>query len=225
MRGCAIVHVACVRGSYGVRALLSVALLAMSCAVAFADGTPPGDGSPPPVRSSTVHVSLLVAAEVSKPAIRIMRTEAGRIWARHAVGIEWLTPAQTTDTVPDLVALVGPDSRTCLEQTQKQVHTLGCFQRRSDGDGPPVIIVFPRRATQMIVGWTARFGARAPSGWLEWRTGTLLGRVIAHEIGHYLLGPAHRLTGLMRAEFESLDVWADTPDAYSVLEVSPNALR
>jgi hypothetical protein len=168
-----------------------------------------------------VRVALVVVREVSKPSIDTIRAEADRIWARNAVAIDWLVPGQATDAPPDLIAVVGPESRSCLQPREKEEQALGCFMARRQGHSPPVIIVFPQRATRMVRGWMASFGARSPAGWLEERSGTLLGRVLAHEIGHYLLGPGHTEAGLMRARFEYVDLWSDQPDGYSLTGRAP----
>jgi hypothetical protein len=209
-----------IRLSHVSSVLLAVALLASSDTAAGA-GEARSDRKAPVPAPATLRVALLVDGEVSKPAIRTMRTEADRIWARNAVAIEWLIPGEASDTPADVVALVGPDSRRCLQARETDQHALGCFQARRQGNGPPVIIVFPQRATHMVRGWMASLGARSPAGWLEERTGTLLGRVLAHEIGHYLLGPGHTEAGLMRAQFEFRDLWVDRPDAYPLTDHAP----
>jgi hypothetical protein len=209
-----------IRLSHVSSVLLAVALLASSNTAAGA-GEARSDRKAPVPAPATLRVALLVDGEVSKPAIRTMRTEADRIWGRNAVAIEWVIPGEAADAPADVVALVGPDSRSCLQAREKDQHALGCFRARRQDTGLPVIIVFPQRATQMVRGWMASLGARSPAGWLEERTGTLLGRVLAHEIGHYLLGPEHTAAGLMRAQFEFWDLWADRPDEYSLTDYAP----
>jgi hypothetical protein len=209
-----------IRLSHVSSVLLAVALLASSDTAAGA-GEARSDSKAPVPAPATLRVALLVDGEVSKPAIRTMRTEADRIWGRNAVAIEWVIPGEAADAPADVVALVGPDSRSCLQAREKDQHALGCFRARRQDNGLPVISVFPQRATQMVRGWMGSLGARSPAGWLEERTGTLLGRVLAHEIGHYLLGPEHTAAGLMRAQFEFTDLWSDRPDEYSLTEYAP----
>jgi hypothetical protein len=219
VRCCSVDHDV-IRLSHVSSVLLAVALLASSGTAAGA-GEARSDTKAPVPAPAPLRVALLVDGEVSKPAIRTMRTEADRIWARNAVAIEWLIPGEASDALADVVALVGPDSRSCLQAREKDQHALGCFRARRQDNGLPVIIVFPQRATQMVRGWMTSFGARSPAGWLEERTGTLLGRVLAHEIGHYLLGPGHTETGLMRAQFEFRDLWTDQPVEYTLTDDAP----
>jgi hypothetical protein len=205
-----------IRLSHASGVLLAVALFASSdTAVA---GEARSDSKAPVPAPATLRVALLVDREVSKHVMRILRTEADRLWARNAVAIEWLSAGEASDAAADVVALVGPDSRSCRQPRETDQRALGCFQARREGNGPPVIIVFPQRATWMVRGWMASFGAHSPAGWLESRAAMLLGRVLAHEIGHYLLGPGHTTAGLMRAQFEYQDLWSDQPDGYSLTD-------
>jgi hypothetical protein len=205
-----------IRLSHASGVLLAVALFASSdTAVA---GEARSDSKAPVPAPATLRVALLVDREVSKHVMRTVRTEADRLWARNAVAIEWLSAGEASDAAADVVALVGPDSRTCRQPRATDQQALGCFQARREGNGPPVIIVFPQRATWMVRGWMASFGAHSPAGWLESRAAMLLGRVLAHEIGHYLLGPGHTTAGLMRAQFEYQDLWSDQPDGYSLAD-------
>jgi hypothetical protein len=205
------------RLSHASAVLLAVALLASSDTAAAA-GEARSDSKAPVPAPATLRVALLVDREVSKHVMRTVRTEADRLWARNAVAIEWLIAGEASDAAADVVALVGPDSRTCRQPRATDQQALGCFQARREGNGPPVIIVFPQRATWMVRGWMASFGAQSPAGWLESRAAMLLGRVLAHEIGHYLLGPGHTTAGLMRAQFEYQDLWSDQPDGYSLAD-------
>jgi hypothetical protein len=205
-----------IRLSHASGVLLAVALFASSdTAVA---GEARSDSKAPVAAPATLRVALLVDREVSKHVVRTVRTEADRLWARNAVAIEWLSAGEASDAAADVVALVGPDSRTCRQPRATDQQALGCFQARREGNGPPVIIVFPQRATWMVRGWMASFGAHSPARWLESRAAMLLGRVLAHEIGHYLLGPGHTTAGLMRAQFEYQDLWSDQPDGYSLAD-------
>jgi hypothetical protein len=197
-------------------ALLYVGVLATCDAAALA-GSPPGDKpSQAEQESTTLRIALVVDGPVSMPVIRTMRAEAERIWAPYGVQIHWLTPDLSMRSGPDLVALVGTRSWRCRPSRENEAQTLGCFQGQRGGDLRPVITVSPIRARQQVEAWMARFGARAPAWWLESRTGALLGRVLAHELGHYLVGSGHSATGLMREQFDAGDIWADEPEACSL---------
>jgi hypothetical protein len=71
------------------------------------------------------------------------------------------------------------------------------------------------RAQRLIASW--RGSSIGPQSLHDARLGLVLGRVVAHEIGHYLLGTAtHSRTGLMRATFESPDLMDHRSPAYDL---------
>jgi hypothetical protein len=165
-----------------------------------------------------VHLALLLHNELPKAAITLLQSEAGRIWARQAVQIDWLIPDESVAATANIIGMVGTGSRSCAASGANHGQTLGCF-RAGRGREPPLILIFPDRARQMVVRFAARFDRHAPAGWIEWRTATLLGRVLAHEIGHYLLGPEHSVTGLMRGQYDWDDLLAKGPNGISLTEL------
>ena len=156
------------------------------------------------IRAIHVGAVLVVASPISKTAITAMQAEVERIWSRHGVKLGWLAPDHVRpDSGANVDVLLVPDSRECGRVRPTGRKTLGCFRFR-DGDSRPLITIFPQHAQQLAGALSARIcGRRCLEGWIERLHGTLLGRALAHEIGHYLLGPEHSRAGLMRAEFAS----------------------
>jgi hypothetical protein len=141
--------------------------------------------------------------------VRRMRDEAEQIWSAAGVQLQWddaadvdpqsrhdLTVVLDEDAGPVLVghsiddvvlAQIGSapsefESRTAhvwVASAWRQVMTVSFI-------GRPVIS-FPTAITNLVL-------ARA------------LGRALAHEIGHYLLGTAHTSEGLMRARFRAVEM-------------------
>ena len=58
-------------------------------------------------------------------------------------------------------------------------------------------------ATQHVIRDGRRPDENGPATRAEYALGLALGRVIAHEIGHYFLGNEHARSGLMRAVFDA----------------------
>jgi len=167
---------------------------------------------------ASVRLALLGRNVLPKAAITLMQGEAERIWARHAVRVDWLSPDESLEPTADIIRVVSTASRSCSASDENDGRTLGCFKA---GRGPErsLILVFPDRARLMIVRWAARFDQRVPAGWIESRTAALLGRVLAHEIGHYLLGPEHSMTGLMRGQYDWDDLLGRGPNGISLTEL------
>ena len=53
----------------------------------------------------------------------------------------------------------------------------------------------------------------------------VLGRAVAHEIGHYLLGPSHSGHGLMRAVHSLDELCAESPRNFALSDVERSAAR
>ncbi len=170
--------------------------------------------------SPAVHVGavLVVASPISKTAITAVQAEVERIWSRHGVKLGWLAPDDVRpDSGANVDVLLVPDSLGCGRVRPTGRKTLGCFRFTRDGDSRPLITIFTQRAQQLTGALSARIcGRRCLEGWIEELHGTLVGRALAHEIGHYLLGPEHSRAGLMRAEFDPQDVLAGDPKAVSL---------
>jgi hypothetical protein len=199
--------------------ILGVGLLAVA-------GSPPAHAetrwdSTPAGRDPVIHVTavLVVASPISKAAIATMQAEAEQIWRGYAVRIHWLPPRLPVGPGMNVVVIAAPDLRRCAPSRGNQPHTVGCFQDDGEGDALPLIMLFPERAHRLVGGWGASFLGRRPiDGWVERVTATLLGRALAHELGHFLLGPEHSVLGLMRAEFEVRDLLVHNPPALSLTE-------
>ena len=136
---------------------------------------------------------------MSGVAWRAMWQECNAIWAREGITVTW----SKTDT--------GGDVRLPLRFDDREV-------RKHDpkGDAALGVTVFVGRSQQILVSIArarhviALRRGLADSGdatTLDIALGVLLGRVIAHEIGHaLLLTTRHSNDGLMRAEYDADDV-------------------
>jgi hypothetical protein len=158
----------------------------------------------------------VVACPLTKTAVATMQAEVERIWGRHNVRIHWLAPGPPHGSNTNIVVLVAADSRRCLPGRANREHTLGCFLYDREGSSGPTITIFPERARRLVVRWVANVCRNCLEGWLERLTATLLGRALAHELGHYLLGPEHSATGLMRSRFDPRDLLTHKRDAFSL---------
>ena len=119
------------------------------------------------------------------------RTEAQRIFQDAAVRLVWVDVAN------------GPTARSC-EGLDLYVSLLSPFlvrQRTSQGGGESVLgSASPSTGHAFI--YSERVHELAPRRRID--EGVLLGRVIAHEVGHLLLGGNnHSRTGLMTAGIET----------------------
>jgi hypothetical protein len=117
--------------------------------------------------------------------------EAARVWAPYGVSIEPVGGTRVRGTLVH-VRLAAPS------QSASDAGALGTIEFH-DGVPDPDVTLYPQRAWALIV----RTVGSAANGWpLSYRDQVLarvLGRALAHELGHFLLQlPVHSASGLMR---------------------------
>jgi hypothetical protein len=145
-----------------------------------------------------LYVLLTVAPDLPDTSRSELIAEATTIWARTGVHLEWIAAADgTVAPEPMLRVLVIPRRRPDTSSGDRQV--LG--EVVSLGRPGAVAIVSIQRAEGLVSAW--RRPAVVPPAYHQDQVGLVLGRVVAHEIGHYLLNSrSHARTGLMRETFE-----------------------
>ena len=173
--------------------------------------------------AASVCIRLKTIDHLSGPALRTLQEEATRIWIRHGIDLTWKQPVPAVcPTIVsvvfdehELVELAGGARDTALART--------VFLGRSQ-----TIYVSVPRAFEMLAQINQRNGALGGEGGRDFNGGTLLGRVVAHELGHVLLTTlAHSQKGLMRPVFGLNDVLSfdDETTALSSIETNRLALR
>lgn len=155
--------------------------------------------------AASACIRVTTKDHLSGPAFKIIQHEATRIWQRHGIALSWTSPsAARCDTVEEivfsddaLVRLAGGRIDTALARTV----FLGRVR---------TIYVSAPRAFDMLAQLKDKFVNITNDGERDVRGGTLLGRIVAHELGHVLLTTmAHSKSGLMRPVFGLKDVLAD----------------
>ena len=175
-----------------IRSIVAVAILAGSVFAAVVTT----DERPTYRSTASVCIDLKVQDHLSGPASRTMREEATRIWSRHRVTLSWTTRAQCDETVP--IVFDADRLRAIAGTKRENALALTVFSGRSR-----VVYVSTSRAYQLVL----QLHDMVAEGERDIRGGMLLGRVVAHELGHVLLGAtSHTDSGLMRPMFGAEDV-------------------
>jgi len=153
-------------------------------------------------------IVLTWTSAAAQPAAQVeaMRREADAIWRPHGVAIAVLTPAQAASPS----AADGQLVVTLIHAAQRPATTgrrapLGAILFDHDNVPATTITIDVAAVTATVVGvrWGGRTLDQWPAALRDAVVGRALGRVLAHEIGHYLLASrAHGDEGLMRAIFD-----------------------
>lgn len=150
-------------------------------------------GSLPPPRQT---LDLILPSN-SLPALtlRVMREEAERIWAREGVAITWRANEAQVPVGASFVRLsfLGDVNGTYVDKT---FYTLGDFLPDEQR-----IRVSLFAASRAVTQGNAASRQRQPPFMQPLALGYVLGRAIAHEVGHALLGKEHSDSGLMTPSF------------------------
>jgi len=146
-----------------------------------------------------VALAPVIVDTMSGIAWRAMTTECDAIWAREGIALTWSGADAGADVVLPLVF----DHREVKKHDLKTGDAFGVtlFAGRSQR-----ILVSTARARE-VVGQRHGLADSGDSTTLDIAMGTLLGRVVAHEIGHaLLLTKAHTTGGLMNASLEADEI-------------------
>ena len=131
---------------------------------------------------------------LSPLALETAGAEADSLWSRYGIPIAAADDCSAPRSAP-VIRVVFVDSM------RRRTAVLGAISFDDDGVPSPAISIFLGDIRQLIAG--ARVLGTTESQWplvvRDRIAGRVIGRVLAHEIGHYLLRmPGHGRAGLMR---------------------------
>lgn len=187
--------------------LLGVATLV---AAALGSGVSASSGAQTPDREITLRLPLTIADNLPARARTALTEEAGAIWRREGVRLQWFVPTdELTGSGAVLPVLVGD----LLTSSEGEAWPVG--ELRPDPSGGRIALASIPAARHVLA--SAGLGADTQNMQAQ-RLGVILGRAVAHEIGHYLLSTrSHARYGLMRAQIDVRD-FADPRDGRFFLD-------
>ena len=146
---------------------------------------------------TSVDASLTIAADLPGAARRALVHEVEAIWRDAGVQIRWVE--ETGDASPRTLRVVV--DRRPGQPPQRGPWVVGELLRFDDGTAVAVASI--PRAEGIVQAAGTGTAHVSPDSVVQHRIGVVLGRAVAHEIGHYLLEDgAHASHGLMRASFQ-----------------------
>ena len=202
------------------RSAAIVALTSSVCAALYRDSVAFGGPLHPYREAAPVCVGLTTYDHLSGTVLGHLKEEATRIWIRHGIDLTWKQPVPAT--CPMIVPVVF-DERELLKLAGGTIDSAlarTVFLGRSQ-----TIYVSAPRAFAMLSQLNQRYKALNNGGERDFRGGTLLGRVVAHELGHVLLTTtAHSQKGLMRPVFGLRDVLSSNEETTALSSIETNRL-
>src|SRR5262245_3701966 len=169
------------------------------------------------------------AAVCSPPdVVREMEREAERIWLPLGVELEWfeLQPAEpAAHRAPDLVVMFEEHPNPVVDGSNRHNLVLGRMHRPAapcDAGVAHLWVAHVRRQIDAIYVNGLPL-VSVPTRFAHVLLARALGRTLAHEIGHYLLGSSHAPHGLMRAQFTAREL-IETFGQYSLDDANRRTL-
>jgi len=157
-----------------------------------------------------LHLSVDIGALAAMPPrqIQTMVREATALWEPYGVALDWVRPGAHVLGLPaghDVLTIIRDHAPGQLANAPFGNRPLGIVWFLEGHDTPENTVTLSIDAIHRTVDdaqWANRRVADWPPGVRDELLGRALGRVVAHEIGHYLLvWRAHTPDGLMRAAF------------------------
>ena len=156
--------------------------------------------SVPPAPLYSLTALLSVAPDLSQISIRTLMSEAERIWRREGVKLTW-PRANQESSAPLRVLVIA--RRELLNRGAQGRWPVGELVPQT-GQRALAIASIAGAERVLVEANGRRLQLLDTPESDEYRLGVVLGRAVAHEIGHYLLATAtHADRGLMRAAIEA----------------------
>jgi hypothetical protein len=159
-----------------------------------------------------VCLSLSQKVSISARGSAVILTESNAIWMPHGVGLRW---AEHSDAGCDRQITVKGDQEALAEDGTRE-SALGWVPFV---EGSARQLVFLRVGPARMLVDALSNGPRS-KGLTDHLLAKLLGRILAHELGHILLNSGgHEESGLMRARYRASDVLGVPASAYTLSAV------
>jgi hypothetical protein len=169
-----------------------------------------------------LDVLLTVSPQLSDIARRTLIAESERIWRREQVDIEWPAPAGGSERpqAPLRVLVIARPKAASPDEARWPVAEL---VRHADDRALAIASIDGARR---VMSEATRHSVLDLPAMEEYRLGLVLGRAVAHEIGHFLLATGtHADYGLMRASVGAREFAAVSVDTFRLDEHASRWIR
>ena len=130
-----------------------------------------------------------------------MMAEAADIWKRQGIAINWLSTTADRPAAATRLRVLVVQSRSASNAAR----SFAVGELIGTRNSHPVAVISIESAQRLVASLRGRAGYELIM-LDERRLGLVLGRALAHEIGHFLLDThTHATSGLMRPQFDALE--------------------
>jgi hypothetical protein len=173
-------------------------LVALAIALGVCGSVPRAADKTSLLRSTVLNLRLTTSTELSGVSQRALINETEAIWRDANVQLRWLKDNSNVDTGRPLRILVTRRAVTAASAHSWPVGELLRFE-----DSSAIAMASITSALRIVQGDPERQLLDLPQ-MHQYKLGIVLGRAVAHEIGHYLLeSNSHASYGLMRASIDA----------------------
>ena len=147
--------------------------------------------------TTTLRLCITVNAMLPRGAHTALMREASAIWRRSGVELVWAPGAADSAASDRHLRVLVVDGANSAAPSKK---TLAVAELLRPPGGEPIAMILINRGRH-VVAMTMVAQPILPAQWNDNVLGVVLGRALAHEIGHFLLGTStHAERGLMRSQ-------------------------
>ena len=159
--------------------------------------------------------------------VRGMKDETSKVWSMFDVRIDWIDPGDAATSAVDVTVLLEEGAGPAPQAVSKSGVVLAVLHLPDTPCGTGVAQVWVTQARRYAAQIPDPYVPSLPHMLSDLFLSRALGRALAHEIGHYLLGTSrHTARGLMRPHFSPLELReSSTRRRYGLDPVDRDALR
>jgi len=165
----------------------------------------------------TVHLSIDQSGGLAARQLQLAVDEVRKIWSDAHVAVT--SGAYDEPSGPDEATISLRILLTLLPVKDDGQRTLGWVTTGADGRSAPLLLISLPAVTEAVLA-TEAFDMpvkRLPRGLRDRLIAQAIGRVAAHELGHYLLQHAgHHDRGLMRRRYVATELVGDWLDPFKI---------
>jgi hypothetical protein len=163
----------------------------------------------PPKKAAALVVSVTASSDLPTNLVDALLHEAAAVWRAAGVQIMW----QPRGASADVRVVIGGGGGHAGDE----VLPLGWISFDDDGTPVPMIYLSYTNARMLLIGARDSLGNMEAMPVVQRHTylSRAMGRALAHELGHYLLGSKlHAEKGLMRARHSSWQFFGPDRDGF-----------